>query len=407
MKPNEKESIDVKLFWNVQFIYELVLATMELDIFEIKYKIDNSLRSFNVQEIPDIDSFRNKTAYFEEINREKTLYREITSRNITRSINQYLTHWFYPYKGKFHPQMIRSLLNFMNLKEGDTVLDPFIGSGTTALEAQLLGINSIGIDVSEVCYLISKVKTNSVDVLPEIEELYSDLNDKLLSKSRYTENEIIPYLTNRVNDIENEDVRNFFRVAELITHSDRSRRRRKDFKLQFQKNSKKMIHSINDYSNLIKECKLSLGKTDLQIADARKLDIPSHSIDGIITSPPYSIALDYVDNDKHSFSVLGYDVKKIKDEFIGVRGKGKSKIELYNKDMEKAYMEMDRILKPGKYCVIIIGNATVAKKETKSVEMTIKAFENMDYSITKNIDKIIFGLYNIMQKENILIFQKN
>ncbi|MEE9410373.1 MAG: DNA methyltransferase, partial [Candidatus Heimdallarchaeota archaeon] len=181
MKPNEKESIDVKLFWNVQFIYELVLATMELDIFEIKYKIDNSLRSFNVQEIPDIDSFRNKTAYFEEINREKTLYRKITSRNITRSINQYLTHWFYPYKGKFHPQMIRSLLNFMNLKEGDTVLDPFIGSGTTALEAQLLGINSIGIDVSEVCYLISKVKTNSVDVLPEIEELYSDLNDKLLS----------------------------------------------------------------------------------------------------------------------------------------------------------------------------------------------------------------------------------
>ncbi len=40
--------------------------------------------------------------------------------------------------------MIRALLNIINIKEGDTVLDPFIGSGTTALEAQLLGINCVG-----------------------------------------------------------------------------------------------------------------------------------------------------------------------------------------------------------------------------------------------------------------------
>jgi tRNA G10 N-methylase Trm11 len=90
--------------------------------------------------------------------------------NRTRSVNQYLTHWIYPYKGKFHPQMIRALMNIIGLKRGDLVLDPFIGSGTTALEAQLLGINCIGIDISPLCVLQSKVKTESIDVLPQIKE---------------------------------------------------------------------------------------------------------------------------------------------------------------------------------------------------------------------------------------------
>ena len=33
--------------------------------------------------------------------------------NRTRSVNQYLTHWIYPYRGKFHPQMVRALLNII------------------------------------------------------------------------------------------------------------------------------------------------------------------------------------------------------------------------------------------------------------------------------------------------------
>ncbi|MCK4896398.1 MAG: hypothetical protein KAS47_06280, partial [Candidatus Heimdallarchaeota archaeon] len=88
------------------------------------------------------------------------------------------------------------------------------------------------------------------------------------------------------------------------------------------------------------------------------------------------------------------------------RGKGKDKISSYNKDMEKTYLEMDRVLKKDKYCVIIIGNARINKEEIKTVEMTINQFQKMGYKLERNIDKIIFGLYNIMQKENILIFKK-
>jgi len=76
--------------------------------------------------------------------------------------------------------MIRALLNIIGLKEGDIVFEPFSGSGTTALEAQLLGINFIGIDISPLCVLQGKVKTKSINSINEIIEL----KDTLISNSR-------------------------------------------------------------------------------------------------------------------------------------------------------------------------------------------------------------------------------
>ena len=81
--------------------------------------------------------------------------------NRTRSENQYLTHWIYPYKGKFHPQMIRAILNVIGAKPGWKVADVFSGAGTTLLECQLLGIASLGVEVSPLCSLLAKVKTQS------------------------------------------------------------------------------------------------------------------------------------------------------------------------------------------------------------------------------------------------------
>ena len=36
----------------------------------------------------------------------------------------------FPYRGKFHPQLIRALLNILQIKPGQTVLDPMAGSST-------------------------------------------------------------------------------------------------------------------------------------------------------------------------------------------------------------------------------------------------------------------------------------
>lgn len=63
-------------------------------------------------------------------------------KNIFRT--GYASHGLFPYRGKFHPQMIKGLLNIMGLKPGDMVLDPLMGSGTALVEASLMGIHSTG-----------------------------------------------------------------------------------------------------------------------------------------------------------------------------------------------------------------------------------------------------------------------
>jgi len=167
-----------------------------------------------------------------------------------------------------------------------------------------------------------------------------------------------------------------------------------------------MVASVKNFIEIKERLSLKLGDVKSEIGDSRDVKLIDNSIDGIITSPPYSIALDYVQNDTHSLRDLGYDVPKMRNDFIGVRGTGRSKVELYNADMKKSYSEMHRVLKLNKYAVIVIGNATYQGKEVKTVEFTIEYMENIGFRLVKNINKIIFGLYNVMKKENILIFKK-
>lgn len=397
--PKDKQLV---LLDNVQFIYELALAQLELQSLGAQFKVTNGLREFKLLQTEDDDELRKRLAYFKYVKGKPTDYFQIIQKNRTRSVNQYLTHWIYPYKGKFHPQMIRALLNIIGLKQGETVLDPFIGSGTTAVEAQLLGINCIGIDISPLCVLQSKVKTESIYVLPQIiewkEEIIKWMRPSLFNLEGKSIDEAI-------SSIHDEKVKNFLWMAKLVAISDKARRGR-DFSNSFFKNLEVMINSVADYVDIVKKLNIKLGKIDIKLGDARALPLEKESVDGIVTSPPYSIALDYIANDAHALKELGYDLSELKEKFIGVRGKGQTRIGLYNEDMKKSLKEMFRVLKPKKYAVIVIGNATYMSQEIKTVEFIIDYAEKIGFKLVKNIDKIIFGLYNVMQKENILIFQK-
>lgn len=401
-KTEDFNANDLILLDNVQFIYELSLAQLELQSFGVDFQITNGLREFKVVKAENLEEVIKRTAYFKIVNGSYTNYFKIIQKNRTRSVNQYLTHWIYPYKGKFHPQMIRALLNIIGLKPGDTVLDPFIGSGTTALEAQLLGINCIGIDISPLCVLQSKVKTESFEVFDEILRVKNKILRKL---TRSLFNQTGKSFLKVVDSLPNEKVRNFYKMAYLVAVSDNTRRG-KDFTKSFYRNLDLMINSVKDFQDIAKELNLKLGKVEIRVGDSRDFQLSDESVDGIITSPPYSIALDYVSNDAHALEVMGYNLSEIREKFIGVRGKGFERINLYNQDMMKSYKEMYRVLKPNKFMVIIIGNATYSGNEIKTVEFTIDYCQKLGFKLIKNIDKIIFGLYNVMQKENILIFQK-
>ncbi|MGH8196462.1 MAG: TRM11 family SAM-dependent methyltransferase [Woeseiaceae bacterium] len=74
-----------------------------------------------------------------------------------------LTHDFYRYPARFSPAFARALIATCT-RPGDLVLDPFVGGGTTLVEALMLGRRAIGTDVSSLAVFISTVKTTP---LPE------------------------------------------------------------------------------------------------------------------------------------------------------------------------------------------------------------------------------------------------
>lgn len=383
-----KNTKTLKLLDNIQFIYELALARLELRSFEPSLKVTNDFREFEIKDVNNLKELKNRLAYFKALDDVYTDYYYLQKYNQTKSVNQFLTHWIYPYKGKFHPQMIRALLNIIGMKRGETLLDPFVGSGTAVLEAQLMGINGIGIDISPLCALISKVKTESVDILDQIKE-YKDY-----------------YLNKRgKKESSDEKIRNFYKVAEMMAYSDTFRRGR-NFENSFRNDALKMLASVEDYNEAQKKFNLKLGKTKIIQGDARNIKLKDESVDGIITSPPYSIALNYVVNDSHSLTALGYDLNKIKEDFIGVRGTGLEKFRLYDADMEKAYNEMYRVLKKGRYCVVVIGNVTFNGQEVDTTQSAMNYCEKIGFKTVKRMAKIIYGLYNTIQKEYILIFKK-
>ena len=116
---------------------------------------------------------------------------DLSFSNLRESDTTKHVHRLHPYKGKFIPQLVETFLNSgLNdfkektlFKKGDTVLDPFMGSGTTLIQASELGMHSIGIDVSNFNCLISKVKLANYD-LPELEKAANDLFSEAVQFSK-------------------------------------------------------------------------------------------------------------------------------------------------------------------------------------------------------------------------------
>src|SRR5256714_14926144 len=67
-------------------------------------------------------------------------------------------HSLHPYLGKFIPQLVEIFLR-RHFRPGDCVYDPFVGSGTTLVEANVFGAHAVGCDISAFNCLLCHVKT--------------------------------------------------------------------------------------------------------------------------------------------------------------------------------------------------------------------------------------------------------
>ncbi|MBI5248801.1 MAG: hypothetical protein HY912_04845 [Desulfomonile tiedjei] len=386
-----------RLHRNVQFIYEKCLAEQELESFGITefYSSRSDPWTYNFNGDGDSKALLNCSAYFGSLNGRESVYKRLIlpeyqggKFNVTRSVNQYLTHWIYPYKGKFHPQMVRALLNILRIQRGQVVLDPFVGSGTTAIECMLMGINSVGIDISPLCILISRVKT---------------------AAWRWAE-DIARIVASGPPPPSNADpmIHDFFAMADMVTESDVSVRNR-DRDTWRPKNLSKMLRSVSHMAQAKRELGLSFGSVSLSLGDCRQLSsvgLGEASIDAVITSPPYSIALDYVKNDAHALRALGLKPEEIREEFIGVRGKPKNRLSLYNGDMKSVFRELARVLKPGAPAAVVIGDATDGTEITTTEDMKSWG-EPYGLKFERELPKIVFGLYSVITDEKILFFRRD
>ena len=87
-------------------------------------------------------------------------FQQMYSKTIPK--NSYLSHGIHAYTAKLIPHIPRYYIENYTEKN-DVILDPFCGSGTSLLEARILGRNSIGLDINPLAALISEVKSTQMD----------------------------------------------------------------------------------------------------------------------------------------------------------------------------------------------------------------------------------------------------
>lgn len=392
---------------------ELLPSVTELFEFELAFLEYQSLQSDElIRKSAYIKSVNSKTTLHFQSNTFKPSFEILTRSSKTKNYFEnglfstgYATHSLFPYRGKFHPQLIKSLLNIIGIKNGELVLDPMCGSGTTNIEAALIGINSVAVDISPFCRLMTKTKFESLkarnedlqQLLKKEEKLFNFFaaNKKYDSKKNYQlfESESNYYLT---------------LLAFLDSMGYFNRTKSSSHKELFNRVLERYIYTVLNYLENPFYDKENLG--DLIISKestAMNIKYEDNSFDGIITSPPYSFAIDYAGNDKDQLEYLGLDVEKLKEKMIGLRGKNKTeRLNNYFEDMRTVCVEIARVLKPNKYAVIIIGSNTNQTGGIRLEDKIINYCEGAKLKLVKSIVKPIKGLRNTMKDEYVLFFNK-
>ncbi len=326
------------------------------------------------------------------------------------------THGLHKYPAKFFPELPRWIIERYSAP-GEMVLDPFMGSATTNIEASILGRSSIGVDVDPFSRFLSRVKTTP---LPEYELLiaYDALKSKIQQKQfllngipdfPYRENWFKPFVLKELSWLKHciesisasKSIRDFFLVCfssiiRTVSEADNNCTRtviRKKLNKQvtegealrrFENRLEKNVRAMISYVRSNPTGTVTIPEN----ADARKMpSVKNDSIDLALTSPPYANAVDYPRTHQLEIYWLGFASGSLKDmkaihvgtevvcarDYQELHNTGSSAdetiAEIYSMDPRRAYIaskyiqdmisnmkEIHRKLKPGRKYVLVIGN---------------------------------------------------
>lgn len=268
-------------------------------------------------------------------------------------------HRLHPYLGKFIPQLVEI---FLRKYKPLLVYDPFVGSGTTLVEANALGIDVIGTDISAFNVLLSRVKTADYNIPLLEKEVYAILSRLNIYKNKFYNDEKV----NKLFSTTNEYIQSWFapntqkellcyarlikdytyqdllkivlsrsaRSSRLVTHYDL------DFPKQPQTESyqcykhrrickpvseayKFLARYTIDTLNRVKEFAKIKTRANVMVnhADSREIRLP-RGIDMVFTSPPYIGLIDYHEQHKYAYELLGLQNNEMRE--IGPAKNGQS-----------------------------------------------------------------------------------
>lgn len=284
---------------------------------------------------------------------------------------KYATHGIHAYKGKFYPQLAKSLFNLARLEPGQQVLDPFCGSGTVLLESYLNGLRGFGTDINILAVKIARVKTEILDVDPYVRDrvlsrfqdslVRCDASEKWLSMfSESSLEELLSWFPRRVlaklgwlfHQIEQVSVASIREFLEVIVSSivrDVSQQDPKDLRIRrreepiddapvfelFGRRLAELRGRLHHFSERVNSSPYLLIPAKAVEGDCRdaqvfqRHEIKPSSVDAVVTSPPYATALPYIDTDRLSILLLfGLNSKErsvLEGSLIGSREISKSK----------------------------------------------------------------------------------
>lgn len=267
-------------------------------------------------------------------------------------------HRLHPYLGKFIPQVVEVLLD-RHLARGQRVLDPFAGSGTTLVQALESGMHATGSDVAAFNCLLMRVKTGRYDPF----SLESELRDCLrrFEAGEGTAGSATQFVQDWYAPQAVEELLRFRSLLAAYEHADvlrvvlsraaRSARRTAHFDLDFPRApqldpywchkhrrecrpvetaGKFLTRYTLDTLVRLKEFARLRGRGEAAVlhGDARKLPLDG-PFDAVITSPPYPGLIDYHEQHRYAYELLGLDDRRDLELGAAERGVGRAAIAGY------------------------------------------------------------------------------
>ena len=263
----------------------------------------------------------------------------------TRKDPKYATHGLHPYKGKFYPQLAKSLLNVSGVECGSRVLDPYCGSGTVPLECLLNGYQAYGFDMNPLAAKIAKAKSGILlrdQLLVELAAAsitdslkFASLSDELDQFPKGVHAELLSWfpepvlgklneVLTRIRLLGDETLVDFFEVVLSSIIRDVSHQEPSDLRIRRRKEPLSDAPVFELFSKRLAAQMLRLRKyraiearqpgrrhaPKIEEGDSRssecflKAGIENASVDCVVTSPPYATALPYIDTDRLSILAL-------------------------------------------------------------------------------------------------------